>query len=47
MNNYEKLEEKYIEDIDSKATVYGHIKTKARIVTQILEQNAFTISFFQ
>ena len=33
MNNYEKLEEKYIEDIDSKATVYRHIKTKARIVT--------------
>ena len=33
MNNYKKIESKFIEDIQSNVTVYEHIKTKARVCT--------------
>ena len=47
MSNYTKLESKYIDEIQSKVTIYVHNKTGARIATFDCEDNnkVFSISF--
>lgn len=47
MNNYTKISEKYIEEIDAKFTTYMHNKTKARVATIECDDDnkVFSIAF--
>ena len=47
MNNYTKISENYIEEIDAKFTTYMHNKTKARVATIECDDDnkVFSIAF--